>query len=306
MKKIFKIVFIVLLNICILISFCGCKNLNNNKNSINEKVNSEIAFLDHELILMLNLLNNINYEKYKVEENKTKSLSKSSKQGESESSSNKEQGAGESKESSSKQSKQQGQGEQEESKQEEFFYMSENNIIGDEKQINWNELKSKIEDLYSAWPVISNDLQELNISNDVLNQFEKSMDLVAVSIKENNKDSTVQNLVELYKYLPEFLKQNGNEGKKLICECKYKLLICYSYVSMQEWEKLSEGVSDLKMAFSNIKTGEDGFKGKEINVKNGTSIINGMGNLSELKDESVFFIKYRNLMKELGALGDTF
>ena len=176
--------------------------------------------------------------------------------------------------------------------------MSANSIIGDEKQINWEELRSKIESLYSSWPIISIDLQEIDVSTELLNQFEKSMDLVAVAIKENNKDTAIQNLVELYKYLPEFTKSNGNESKKVILECKYNLLICYRYASMQDWEKLNEGISDLKMAFSNIRVDDDDMKGKEINVENCFVIINGMENLGEIRDESVFFIKYRNLMKE--------
>lgn len=299
MKKFLKIVFIMLLNICVLISFCGCNSLNKNKNSISQKVNSEISFLDHEVISMINLLNNINYDKYMVKTIKMDSSSKSEEQGKSgETSSKKEESGGDSEGSNSKQSEGQEQSGQEKSEQEEIFTMSANSIIGDEKQINWEELRSKIESLYSSWPIISIDLQEIDVSTELLNQFEKSMDLVAVAIKENNKDTAIQNLVELYKYLPEFTKSNGNESKKVILECKYNLLICYRYASMQDWEKLNEGISDLKMAFSNIRVDDDDMKGKEINVKNCFVIINGMENLGEIRDESVFFIKYRNLMKE--------
>lgn len=294
MKKILKFLLIIILNISIMITFCGCQNSKNNENGLKEKLNSEIAYLDSELINMINLLNNISFDKYKVEAKEIDDTSKGKEDKQSENNSGQE----ESEQNSSKEKE----NEKNNEEKQEYFSMFANNIIGDDKQINWNELKNKIETIYSSWPIISSDLNELNISNELLNQFEKNMDLVVISIKGEDKNSTIENLVELYKFLPDFQKQNEEETKYKILECKYNLLLCYKYANLQDWDRLNENVGNLKMSFSNINGGKDEFKEKEVNIRNCKMIINGMSDISVIKDNSVFFIKYKNLMEEFNIL----
>lgn len=49
-----------------LILLTGCSLLNKNKTSINDKVSTEIEYIDNELITLANQLNNISYQKYSV------------------------------------------------------------------------------------------------------------------------------------------------------------------------------------------------------------------------------------------------
>ena len=62
MKKIFKTIIIFLIVIFFL---SGC-TLNQNTLSLNDKVKEELLYLDTEIISLINSLNNISIENYKI------------------------------------------------------------------------------------------------------------------------------------------------------------------------------------------------------------------------------------------------
>ena len=45
----------------------GCMNSNNKDKSLEQKVNTEISYIDSELVSIVNELNNISYENYKLD-----------------------------------------------------------------------------------------------------------------------------------------------------------------------------------------------------------------------------------------------
>lgn len=63
MKKIFKTIIIFLIVIFFL---SGC-TLNQNTLSLNDKVKEELLYLDTEIVSLINSLNNISIENYKID-----------------------------------------------------------------------------------------------------------------------------------------------------------------------------------------------------------------------------------------------
>lgn len=63
MKKILKSIFIFFIIILIL---SGC-SVNSNNVSLNDKVKQELLYLDTEIISLINLLNNISIQNYKID-----------------------------------------------------------------------------------------------------------------------------------------------------------------------------------------------------------------------------------------------
>lgn len=63
MKKILKSIFIFSVIILIL---SGC-SMNSNNVSLNDKVKQELLYLDTEIISLINLLNNISIQNYKID-----------------------------------------------------------------------------------------------------------------------------------------------------------------------------------------------------------------------------------------------
>lgn len=315
MKKILKFNLNIIIIITVLFILSGCKKSENEKESLEEKVNTEISYIDSELVAIVNALNNIDYAKYKVVEQETEGTNKSSNN--SESGSSKQESEGEKTQESgggSEESKQQGGSSDGSSKTEKenatssssnkVFSMQANNVLGkQESDINWSQLKNKIENLYTTWTTVSADLKKIGVSDEELNKFSNKIDFVAYAIKSENKEETMNNVIELYEYLPKFVEVHAKDGKeKNVLYSKYNLLVCYKYADLEKWDELQSSLSDLKMSFSNISNQKDKYKGKDINISNAFVIINEMNNTINIKEKDIFFVKYKNLMQELNII----
>lgn len=82
MKKIIKINICILFLLSILVNLCGCKKTDD-ESVLKQKVNTELSYIDSELVSILNALNNINYSKYKVMSQEVESTTGNSSSGES-------------------------------------------------------------------------------------------------------------------------------------------------------------------------------------------------------------------------------
>ena len=82
MKKIIKIGICILFLLSILVNLSGCKKTDD-KAILKDKVNTELSYIDSELVSILNALNNINYSKYKVMSQEVESTTGNSNSGES-------------------------------------------------------------------------------------------------------------------------------------------------------------------------------------------------------------------------------
>ena len=288
-----------------------------NDSNINQKIDSEIAYLDGELVDIANKLNDISYEKYRVNSQKIseKSVTSENSQSKEKSSSgggSNEKSSGESgeegKESQSSNEKDSGeknQGNSEESEKSnsnENYEMQPVNILNNNPIIDWNELISKTENLYTSWTTIANDLKQIGVSQEQIELFETDMDNLAISIKNRDKNTTIESIIKLYEHLPQFEEVNQNQQDRKILECKNSLLNCYRYADAEEWELFTNSSTMLKMNFSNIISQKDNYKNKNSNIENASTIINEINNTDSVKDKQVFFIKYKNLMQELDSI----
>lgn len=201
---------------------------------------------------------------------------------------------------SDSEAKKEGEGNKENSNSEdnEKFQMSSNTIIDNNKEINWKEIKNKVEVLYSSWSTIAADLKTIGVTDEQINDFNKALDLLTVSVKAENKQATLENILTLYSFLPKFENCNLKKEKRNILICKLNLLECYKNVDSEEWEQFNSSLTNLKMSYSNIMASKNDYKGIISNLENASVIINGMSNIIEIKDKDVFFIKYRDLMQE--------
>lgn len=291
MKKTILLFIFVL----IILSLSGCMGMKNNKSSINQKVDTEICYLDGELLYIANGINNVSYYNYKIDVQEIqKESSKSDSSGENK---NSEKDGGQSG------GGQEGSSENKQSKEEiEKFSLSPNTIIGTEKKINWEELAKRIELLYSAWITISKDLKQVGLEENKIIEFDKGLDLLAVSIKNKDTNSTLENTVELYALLPQFADYKKQNKNKRILESKYYLLLCYNDVNKEDWEQFSKSITDLKMNFSNISNQKSEYKGQEVNIDSISTIIKEMENTVELREKDIFFVKYKNMLQELNII----
>lgn len=66
LKKHLKNIFLILIIFILLLTLTGCNNNNKNENILSEKVKEELKYLDLEIVSLINALNNITVENYKI------------------------------------------------------------------------------------------------------------------------------------------------------------------------------------------------------------------------------------------------
>ena len=326
MKKRIKLILYIICFLLILINLCGCRK-NEDENMLKEKINTEISYIDSELVSILNGLNNINYSKYKVMTQEVESITGNNNSG---GSGQQQQQQGEGQQSgqeqdSSKQSSEdrntQESGDSSDKNEEgndssnskkessnssssnKIYSMQANNLLGKQSEIDWNDMKNKIENLYTTWTVVSLDLRTVGVPEEELNNFSRIMDRVALAIKNENKEETINSVIDLYAFLPAFIEvYSGKSKENVVLDAKYKLLICYKYTDLENWDELSKSVDDLKMSYSNVINMKESFSGREVNIRSGEVILREIENSVDVKDRDIFFIKYKNFIQELNII----
>ncbi len=315
MKKYRIIAYIVLITVIIIISSVIYVNANKNpEEDEKQKVSSEMEFLEDKLLDLLNMMNNIQTSKYKVtvkevptetqgskKENTSSSenqSSESSSQGENKSEENSNTRGSDSEGSSSQSSSEQSNGE--ESKK---YELELNGILSGNQQIDWKNVKGEIEELYISVPTITLDLYEININKDEILNFNKEYDNLIATVKNENKEEVLGILNNLYSYMPKFVQNtNDDNSYKTVVETKSYIISAYSKLDTENWDSINDDIKKAIDIYSKLLTDTNIDKEKQYSLNKSYVILNEIQNAVNIKDKSVFLIKYKNLIEELNNI----
>lgn len=308
-KKILLGVILILIIIASVFgaSFIKFKSKDNKWNDDKEKTVSEVRYLETKLTSLLNAINNIKYENYKVMASKideTESSSNSTKSSGRSDSSNMNSGESKSKTSSqsSEGSDSEQTGEEKESSQTKYTLEKTSTLSNSSKEINWDKIKSEVEILYSVIPTTTLDLYSLNIDQNEILQFNKDLDNLTSSVKNEDKEKTLENLSKLYGYLPKYLEKiYENETYTNIVKTKSYVVSAYSIVDTENWNQISEYVKKAIESYSSVLNNIT-TDSKTYNVNKGYILLNELQNAVNMKDKEIFLIKYKNLLEEFNSI----
>ena len=330
MKKFTKIAFIILIAVIIILAFAlYTKASNNNSGSDNaqkDKTFAEIKYLESKLTDLLNAMNNIEFENYDIsvgkiesesgEESDSGASSGSSGSSSSESGSggsggssgggesggSESSGSGGSSGGSSEGGSQSSQSKSSE-KENKKFDLKSSGVLVDEKEINWDNVKTEVEVMYTAIPTILLDLQYLEINEEDIKDFSKKYDELIMNVREEEKEKTLENLSELYEYVPKFANNaTDNEFDKTVLQTKNSIFKAYSKLDKKEWSKIEEDLKKATETYSKLMSNEQVDTNKKFTVNKTNIILKELENSVEIEDEAVFLIKYKNLLEELNNL----
>ena len=255
-----------------------------------DKIEKEIDYLDTKLTGIINQLNGIELENYKltitkIEEEENKNSSGSSNN------------------ESQKQSKEEGQ-EEENSQQETKISKMEQEVIKTEGETNWEWIQGETEVLYSVWPTIVLDMYDIDVESSKILEFSNTLDQTLINIKEKNKEKTAENFAKLYSLLPELAKKSEIQVLKIdIIEVKSNIINAYASIESKSWEKAESEVSkaekSMEIVMSDISKKEDQRK---YNINKIYIQIEEIKNSLSTKDMEIFYIKYKNLIQELNTV----
>lgn len=261
-----------------------------NTESIEEKEEEEIKYLDTKLLSLINYFNNIDLQNYRLVLTKIES---------------------ESSESSSSSKKEQKNNEQEDStengtdeKEKTLSKMEQETIVTNESETNWKTIEGEIEVLSAIWPTIVLDLYKLEVSSEDIIKFSNDLDQAITQVKNKDKALSCMYFAKLYGYLPTFLnKSNPEEIRRSALEAKTYIVNAYAYAETENWDKMRNEIEKAENIFSSLVNDAKYVNDKRLyNINKVYILIEELKNSLATKDTGIFYLKYKNTIEELNIL----
>lgn len=304
MKKLKITAYIVLITIVVVIGTTIFVKANEDgEKSQREKALTELKYLDSKLEDIFNEMNNITMRNYKVYTNNIEPNKKESSNTSSESSSLSDSGNSKSSTQTTSNEQEEGNQSNEDEKNLKNYTMQQEGVLTNTNAIDWNKVKNEIELIYTSIPAITLDLYGLNINQDEILNFNRQYDNLTVLVKNQNKEETLRELAKTYQYIPKFAeKVTDDTVYKTVLNTKSNIFLAYSKLDSKNWDEISSDIKNAINVFSQLLTGN------VVNANNQTTInkvyvmLNELQNATNVKDEAVFLIKYKNLLEEINNM----
>ena len=273
------------------------------------KVNSEIRYLDTKLVDLFNNMNNIETRNYKIYINKVEESRSAQNSGEGESSSEGEEGNtsnsenNSSSDSNTSSSEGNSSNNTETENESKSYEMQESGILTSNRDINWTSCKNELELIYTSISTVTLDLYSLNVTQEDILNFNKELDNLTVSLEEENKQSTLDNLVKIYEYIPKFAQSVIDDTLyKTILETKLNVFKAYAKLDNKDWDGINTDINNAINVYSGLLTNADIEANKQSTINKGYVMLNELKNAANIQNDSVFLIKYKNLLEEINNM----
>ena len=166
--------------------------------------------------------------------------------------------------------------------------------------INWQELQNRTIRLYNYWNSTILDLNRLEIDNTYLTDFGKKLDNLSISIKNQDKQECLNNLLDLYSRLSIYSKVLDYDSNYTnILLCKYNLITAYFIVEKGNWTLTHESITASTSCLSNVVNSMENNRYKQYNINQAYIAVKEMENLINVKDLDIFYMKYNIAIEKL-------
>lgn len=183
------------------------------------------------------------------------------------------------------------------------FELEAKGVLTNSDEINWDYIKSEIEILYSSLPTITLDLYKSNVNQENVLSFNKEFDNLTIVTKNEKKEETLNSLSKLYEYLIGFIENSENyKTKKDILESKLYILKAYAKLDSKNWVEIGNNTKQSIDIYSRLLSNTNLDANKQYSISKVYVMINELQNAVEVQDESVFLIKYKNILEEMNSL----
>lgn len=317
-KKLKVIAYCVLIVLILIVGYLIYSKLesNNSGKDLNDKVNSEIRYLESEITTISNKLNNIYMLNYKVatstipkgENSESDTGSSNGSNSGSQSGSGSSQGSGEGSGSNSEQGKinstSQNANTTKSTETTKEYNLKSEGVLEENGQesIDWNEIQMKVENLYTSIYTITLDLYQTNSNQEDILNFNKNLDNVTKAVKDKDKEKSLQELVNLYSYLPKFSSNIQMDNiYYAILQTKEQVLRAYSILDLTKWDEMENDINNAIESYS-VLLQEVNQDDKQFSINKLYIVLNELKNSCKEKNRDVFLIKYKNLLEQIKSL----
>ena len=289
-----------------IISVTVVVTVNNKKTNLNEKIISEIDYLDKTMIVMVNKLNNlqtsdeIHAKRTSVEISSQNIMTDSSKSGEESSSNSNGSKMGGTDSSGSSNS------EQGDSSTSTEKYQIQNNavLLRSTSNIDWNELQNQAENLYKSWTTITLDLNTMNVTSDDILAYNTNLDNLMISLKEKNKINSAICLANMYSLIPKYTNEiSSDTAKSKLESVKSNIIFAYSIVETDRWDDVLKLLGQAETDLTELMTMKENLSTmRKPKINKAYVLLKELIKSSNDKNVDIFYLKYINLIEELDNL----
>lgn len=176
-----------------------------------------------------------------------------------------------------------------------------NNILSsDNTDIDWDSLKSKVENMYDSWTTILIDLTTLNVNKENLLKYNSTLDNIVNDFDKEDKSESLTHLADLYNLLTLYVKDFAADSNQVsVYNVKSNILYAYAYTEKHDWDSVKKYIDNAKTEFSNVLNNQVNNVNNMDEINKAYILINELEEDSNSKNIKVFFVNYRNLMQEL-------
>lgn len=282
--------------IFIVIFLTGCNFNNENAEDLSKKLVAEIEYVDNRIINMLNNLNSLSFQNYRLISQKV-AISKESENAE-------DTGGGLQNNSESKNSQSESETKQSATAIETTEMSAENVLTNNGEDLDWQFVKTEIELLNTSWSIILYDLYKKNNSDntDIL-AFSDALDKCIVSIRDENKEEAITNLANLYTYVPKFIGiATDDKQMKYTKETKSNVVNAYSSLEQADWNSVQDSLNLAEESFKKLFEDLEYVEKNEYKINKSFILLKELQNSIKTQEKEVFYLKYINLMEDLNTL----
>ena len=304
LKK-FKIIsYIILLIVLVVLALTVYTSATqNNGQDEKEKATSEIRYLDTKLVELLNHMNNIETRNYQIYTTKIEESRSAENSGGGSSGGNSSSDSSNTSSSSDSTSTQENSDQVDTENTGKNYEMKAAGILTTNRDIDWTSCKNESELIYTSISTITLDLYRLNVSQEDILNFNKDLDSLTVSLEEENKQLTLDNLIKVYEYIPKFGQTIVDDTLyKTVLETKLNVFRGYAKLDSGDWAGISTNMTDAINVYSTLLTNTEIDANKQTTINKGYVMLNELKNAVDTQNTSVFLIKYKNLLEEINNL----
>lgn len=308
LKNLKRIAYAVLILIITILGFVIYSNANKNDENVkNEKAFSEIKYVESKLVELFNEMNKIESRNYNIATGEISKDTTQSSSGESSSSSGSGGGEGGTssggEETSSDSSSDENTSSSNSNQDNKKFELEISGVLTNKEDINWGYIKGEIENLYSSISTITLDMLQINVTQEEILTFNNQLDNLAVAVKDENKENTLSQMSTLYDTLATITQKiQGEETYKILVEVKQNIFKAYSKLDSENWSEIAKDINNAITSYSKLLSNTNIETQNQYVINKGYVLINELKNAVNLKDISVFLIKYKYLLEELNSL----
>ena len=283
---ILSIIIIIIVIATIFFSINYVKSDSENSKTLEQKVNSEMKYLDNKILGILNGLNNIVLRNYAVSSYEVETDEKEVNKQETD---NKNEESSNSSDINNNESKSN------------LYEIKATGILLSNKDINWENIKSEIEIIYGSWNTIILDLYKLNVSSENILKFSSNLDEATKAIKTENKKDSLYLMSELYSLIAVYMENyQGNTKETNIQKVKAAVMRAYANVENENWAQINTEIANADNIYLTLLNGNS--KEDNYDINKGYILLKELQNSISQKDQDIFYIKYKNLIEKLNNI----